>query len=265
MLSVLIVTFNSATTLDACLESLRGQVDELEVIVIDNGSADGSVALADAFPEARVFELGENRGFAAANNVGIRASQGEWLLLLNPDAEARPGALRALLDFAIAHPRAGAVGARLLNPDGSLQPSGRAFPTVGRYLLEVTGLWHRHISNVYREARDYDVSMEVDEVSGAALLLRRAALDEVGWLDEGFFLNWEDVDLCRRLRAAGWQVWYCAEAQVVHHFGVSRAGASDFVRRVSTQGAERYFRKHHGLAAVAIIKLAHVLKRLVKR
>lgn len=265
-LSVVIVSFNSATTLRACLGSLRGQRTDMEVIVVDNASTDDSLAAAREFAEAVVLAQRDNVGYAAANNAGIRAATGEFVLLLNPDCEVRPGALQALLDFADSHPDAGAIGAKLLNPDGTLQPSGRAFPTLGRWWLETTGLYRLRTDNANLDPqRDYDQSGEVDEVSGACMLLRRAALAQVDLLDERFFLLWEDIDLCKRLRAAGWKVWYCAEAQVVHHFGVSRKPVSELVRRVSMQSAERYFRKHHGTFAYAFVKSTHVAKEAARK
>lgn len=270
---VVIVSYNTRELLAACLESLVGLPSGIEVIVIDNASADGSAALVrERFPQVQLIENSQNVGYARANNQGILLSVGHYILLLNPDTEVQLGTLGRLVAFLDAHPEVGAVGLQLLNPNGTLQPSGRRFPTLASALgelLPLPGDWRRRLRGPL-EGRDYSQICEVDEVSGAALCLRRDALNQVGLLDEDFFLLGEDIDLCWRLKAAGWKVVYLPDAQVVHHWGGSRSKASaDRISLLSQRSYYLLFRKHRprveALAlkvAVAILTLLKLAKRL---
>jgi GT2 family glycosyltransferase len=269
-ISIVVVSWNTKELLARCLASLEVErpVAALEVIVVDNASADGSREMVAAdFPHVKLIANPDNRGFAAANNQGIAAAGGRYLLLLNSDTEVVPGSLRALVDFADAHPRAGIVGPQLLNFDGSLQPSGGHFPTPLSTLAELLGLarltgWPR-----YGTQRDYSLPAVVDEVSGAAMLLRATLLQELGGLDEDFTWGYEDVDLCRRTTAAGWSVHYLPAAKVRHEWGASRrlAPASTVLKAID--GRRHYFRKHHGRAAAALVMAAtvksHALRTLL--
>lgn len=225
-LSVVIVTWNSAAYIGPCLDALRADTDaSLECFVVDNASSDDTAAIVRReYPWATLIETGRNRGFAAANNLALRQARGRYLLLLNPDTELRPGALAALRAALERHPRAAAVGPRLVNGDGSLQFSTYRLPT------PATIGWEYFLRDARRPddaragryaAADYARERPAEGLLGACILLRQEAVDEVGLLDERFVMYCEEVDWCLRLRRAGWDVWYTPAATVVHHGGRS--------------------------------------------
>lgn len=227
-LSIIIVSWNVRQDLRACLESLRLSAEvPHELIVVDNASRDDTVAMLQAdFRAVRVLANSDNRGFAAANNQGLQIAQGAYLMLLNPDTVVPPGGLRLLLDFAEAHPEAGVIGPRLLNSDGSLQPSCRRFPTVWAALFRHTlfGRWfpNAHWMREYLMCDwSHDEPREVDWLSGAAMLIRREAFLQVGGLDESFYWGSEDVDYCYRMHQAGWKVLYTPQPAIIHRVGRS--------------------------------------------
>jgi N-acetylglucosaminyl-diphospho-decaprenol L-rhamnosyltransferase len=229
-LAAVVVSYNVAPLLARCLESLRRAGEEvrplghsLHVIVVDNASADGSVTLVrERFPDVVLIESQANLGFGAACNVGAGAAPGSPVLLfLNPDAEVTPGALPALLERLHRTPAAAIAGPRLVAPDGTAQGSRRRFPTLGALLLESTPLEWRHSGwstlRRYRCGGQPEVAGPVDWLSGACLLVRRSAFDEVGGFDPAFFMYFEEVDLARRLAGRGWESWYEPGAVVLHH------------------------------------------------
>lgn len=263
-LSVIIVSWNVRQHLLRCLASLERELGQLEaepeVLVIDNASSDGSAeAVEDAFPWVRLVRSPHNRGYPAANNLGLSQAGGEFLLFLNPDTEVQPGSLEALLDFARRHPQGGVVGPQLLNPDGSVQSSRRRFPTLWTALLESTTLEYRWPRNPgVRHLRMLDrpngEAMRVDWVYGAAFLVRRSAAEAVGPLDEGYFIYSEELDWCRRMVDAGWEVWYCPAARVIHHEGQS-SGQAVARRDILFHSAKvRYFEKFHGRWAARLLR-----------
>ena len=256
-LSVVIVNWNTRELLSECLRSLDASSGAVfETFVVDNGSADGSMEMVEReHPGARRILNRENLGFARANNQALALALGRYALLLNSDTRVAPGALAILVRFMDDHPRTGACGPRLLNPDGTLQPSGRSFPSALRALAALlpVGAWMRGRLATRLERRDYTLETEVDEVSGAALCLRSAALREVGTLDEGYFLFGEDVDMCWRLRSAGWTVHYVPRAEVTHVWGGSRNAQSERIRQLNRRAWVRLMRKHRpGVAAGAV-------------
>lgn len=226
-LSIIIVSWNVRRDLEVCLQSLRGNQDvAYELIVVDNASHDDTREMLQGYPEVRLIANADNRGFAAANNQGLAVAAGEFILLLNPDTIVPPGALRMLLDFAATKPRAGVIGPRLLNSDGSLQPSCRRFPTVRAALYR-----HTFLERLFPNAsatRDYlmadwdhETPRDVDWLSGACMMIRREAYEQIGTLDEGFYWGSEDVDYCFRAHRAGWDVWYTPQPAVTHAIGRS--------------------------------------------
>lgn len=252
-LSVIVVNYNTAPLLKACLSALRQhplRQGSMEVWVVDNGSQDDSVVMVrEQFLEVHLLANEVNRGFAAANNRAIRPSQGRYVLLLNPDTEVYPGALDEMLRFMDERPRAGAVGAQLLNPDGSVQTSCRAFPTLWAIFLRGSGLKRffprsRALRRYLMEEWDHCETREVDWLLGACLWMRRQALDEVGLLDGGFFLYYEDIDWCYRAKQGGWQVYYLPSARVLHRHQRESARGINKLTWIHVKSIIRLFRKH---------------------
>jgi N-acetylglucosaminyl-diphospho-decaprenol L-rhamnosyltransferase len=249
--SVLVVTFNSQEDIRACLDAVPSAARGVsyELIVIDNDSHDGTLRLVEEVsPEARILRQRANTGFARANNCGIEAAGGRFVLLLNPDAVAWPGSIASLVAYMDAHPRTGIAGPRLHDPDGSLQYSVRNFPTPSNQFFESLFM-HRfmprlsgRMGEVVYDAALYETSHGVGWVSGAAMLLRREALDRVGLLDERFFMYSEEKDLCYRAHLAGWSVDYVAEADVTHGHDAAESSEA-FARRLSSR--LMYFDKHY--------------------
>ncbi|MEO8287360.1 MAG: glycosyltransferase [Chloroflexota bacterium] len=264
-LSIVILNWNVADLLDACLRSLPAAAanwwPRTEVIVVDNASTDNSLELVRAnFPGIRLLSLPDNIGFSAGNNAGIRASHGRYIFLLNPDTVCEPGSISLLCDYIEAQPEVGIVGPRLLNPDGSLQPSRRRFPTLATALIESTPLQPLFSgSGVLRRFYMLDVPdgdpQQVDWLSGAALLCRRQTLQQVGLLDPGYFMFSEEVDLCRRAANGGWSTVYLPQSVVIHYGGQSteQAVASRHINFNTSKA--RYFRKHEGRPLGVLLRL----------
>jgi GT2 family glycosyltransferase len=249
--SAIVVSFNARDPLLACLRALHEQNERLlEVIVVDNASADGSAAAArQAFPKARVIDNPANLGFARANNRGLREAGGRYVLILNPDAELRPGALPALARYLDAHAAVAVVGPRTLNPDGGVQVSFGPRLSLGaewRQRRLVRGVKAGDPRSRREAERQASSEGSPDWVSGSCLLARAEALRAVDGFDEGFFLYEEDVDLCVRLRSAGWGVAFTPEAEVVHRLGASMAKAGALPRVEYQRSHLRYYRKHNG-------------------
>jgi N-acetylglucosaminyl-diphospho-decaprenol L-rhamnosyltransferase len=244
--SVVVVTYNGLPWVEQALASVRG----CETVVVDNGSSDGTVAFVrERFPEVRVVEQ-ENRGLAAGWNAGIAQTSGRYVLLLNSDAWLHEGALDALVAFADAHPRAAVVAPRLRNPDGTLQRSVRGFPTLWRLATEYLFLrklapGSRLLNAFYAGGFAHDEPREAEFLMGAAWLVRREAIDDVGPADEDFFLFSEEVDWAYRFRQAGWSSWFVPAAEATHVYGASHGGRL-FVEQ--QRGHLRFLRKHRGEA-----------------
>ena len=235
-LTAIIVTYNSRQEIDTCLQSLFGNLNfdipsnqEADVIVIDNASTDGTPEyLVRQWPQVKLLAQVDNLGFAAANNIGFNISQGDPVLLLNPDTVLTPGALSELLHTLELHPEAGLVGPRLMNSDGSLQSSCRDFPTllgdmVGMFELYRLKIIRRLLGRYLASLSDHCCPRPVDWISGACLLVRRAAIDAVGLMDESFFMYSEEMEWQYRMAKKGWLVWFEPAAQVIHTGGASTA------------------------------------------
>ena len=263
-LSVVVVSFNTRALLADCLASVfaaPGPV--LEVWVVDNASSDGSREMvARDFPDVKVIANAENLGFARANNLALERAAGRHVLLLNSDTRVLEDALARLVEFLDQHADVGACGPRLLNADLSLQRSGREFPGLGAAAIALLPLPAalRAMFASPTERRDHDAIAEVDDLTGAALCVRRAALDQVGMLDPGFFFFGEDVDLCWRLAHAGWRRCYVPQARVVHVLAGSHARRSDRTRYLTQRAYVRLLRKHRpGWSAESLAALAGAL------
>lgn len=242
--SAIVVTFNAMAWIEPCLESVR----DCELIVVDNGSSDGTQALVrERFPEARLIEQ-ENRGLGAGWNTGIEAASGSRLFFLNADAWAVGDAIAKLEEVLEREPGAALVGPRLRYPDGRLQRSVRGFPTLWRLATEYFFLRKlapktKLFNAFYGGGFSHDRELEAEFLMGAAFLVRREAIDEVGELDERFFLFSEEVDWCYRFRRAGWKVIFAPTAEVVHVGGASHAGR---LFREQVQGHLLFLEKHRG-------------------
>lgn len=261
-LSIIIVSWNVAELLHACLQSIEETRSRLrlETIVVDSASADDSVAMIRAeFPSVRLIACDENVGFPRGNNIGLTQANGRNVLLLNPDTRVLPRALAAMVAYLDGHDDIGALGPQLLNPDGSVQSSRRRFPTMTTMLFESTWLEGLAPSGIldHYYARDLPdgVTADVDWLTGACIMAPRLVFEEVGGLDEGYFMYSEELDWCRRVKGAGWRVVYLPEAQVVHHTGKSSEQAVT-ARHINFQQAKlRYARKYHGAGRATLLRV----------
>ncbi|MDH7480866.1 MAG: glycosyltransferase family 2 protein [Armatimonadota bacterium] len=251
-LSVVIVNWNTCSYLRKCLASVElDRISAMEVIVVDNASVDGSQEMVEReFPQVKLIKNTSNLGFSRAANIGIKASKGRYILLLNPDSEVQPGALSVLVKFADSNPRAGLFGPKILNADGSLQSSARRFPTPLAALFRNTFLGRLFPNNQYVKQylmADWDHSSprEVDWLSGAALMLRREMLDEIGLLDERFFMYCEDVDIAYRAKQKGWKAIYFPEAKIVHFLAKSSDQAPNKMILTFHQSMYAFYKKHY--------------------
>jgi teichuronic acid biosynthesis glycosyltransferase TuaH len=267
--SAVVVSFNTRDLLERCLLSLRAQAGvKLQTIVVDNASTDGSRELVrERFPEVELIELAHNMGFGPANNIAFERCDGEYVLLLNSDAFLADGALAELVATAARHPHAGAVGPRLLNPDGTLQRSAWPFPHAGRIMLEALGL-HRPLRRLGvlddLGTWEHDEERPVDFLIGACLLLRSSALSEVGGFDEAFWLYGEEADLQRRLAARGWQVVFTPRATAAHVGGASSARSQARLRSFYA-GQRRFLAKHGTVVAAPTARLALLVGSALRR
>ncbi len=256
------MSWNTADLLAACLRSLReaGEHRRVETIVVDNGSGDGTVEMMrQDWPEVRLVANATNEGFTKANNRAIALSRGEHLLLINADARLLPGCLDRLLARMAADPRAGAVGPRLVYDDGRWQrwTAGRApsLRSALNYFFFLDRLFpgQAAFAGIYL-GRDVRQAFRPDWVTSACMLVRRAALDQVGLLDERYFAYMDDVDLCQRLRDAGWNIWYSPDAEAVHLMGQSTRRHNRRVSPEALRSFNRYFARRHGHTATAVLK-----------
>ena len=267
-LSIVIVSWNTKDLLEACLRSVyQFPLDHsFEVWVVDNKSKDDSVAMVRThFPQVELIASEDNLGFAGGNNPAIPRCQGDYVLLLNPDTEVKANALNELVAFMDNHPEAGAAGSRLLNADGTLQPSCHPIPTLSREF------WRMFYLDALIPYGAYDMTKwdmtrphEVDVLMGASMLLRKTVLDTVGLLDEGYFMYSEEVDLCFRLQKAGWQLYWVPASQVVHYWGQSAKQVLAEMFLQLYRGKLRFFRKHYSGVTVFLYKVVLGLAALLR-
>ena len=265
-ISVVIVSYNTRDLLRECLQSLARECQgiESEVFVVDNISRDNSADMVAAeFPDVRLIRSETNLGFAAANNRAFPLANGRYIVLLNSDAFLHEGALRKSIAYMDAHDSVGLAGARLVGRDGSWQPSARLFPSLLNDFLTLSGLADKYSDSPFfgrfdRKWRANDPTPDdVDWVPGAFSLIRKSVLDRVGSFDEDFFLYYEEVDLCRRIKYAGYAVHYLPDVVVIHLGGessktvetltMSKSGSQLALWRM--RSAFLYYRRHHGAQA----------------
>jgi GT2 family glycosyltransferase len=257
-LTVIIVNWNAKALLANCLRSLRSHADglRLQIILVDNCSSDGSQEMiTSCFPEVDLVNSGANLGFARANNLVLDRVRSDLVLFLNPDTEVRPGALCRIRDVMLGDPGIGAVSCKTFDSSGAIQELGvQRFPTPMTELVKLL-----FFSNRTRRAltwwlprQDPEKSGFVEKLFGACLLVRRAVLNQVGSFDEQFFMYCEDVDLSQRIRAAGWKLYYDAEAEIMHVCGSSSSRATgEFSVLMMCESFWQLMRKHHGAVGSA--------------
>jgi GT2 family glycosyltransferase len=243
-LSVVIVSYNVRELLTACIDSVVKAAEgiDTEVFVVDNDSADDTVeVIARDYPSVHLINNKENLGFSKANNIAIRQSEGEYVLLLNPDTVVAEGTLRGAVEFMDQHPEAGGAGVRMHNADGTLAPeSRRAVPTPMVAARKMLGFTKRY----YMSYLPWDKPGKIEVISGAFMMLRRKAIDQVGMLDEDFFMYGEDIDLSYRLLKGGWQNWYLP-LDIIHYKGQSTVKSDFRYVHVFYQAMLIFFRKHY--------------------
>ena len=243
-LSVVIVNYNVRLLLEKCIKSVENALDGIEgdIFVVDNNSSDGSVEyIRERFPKVHIIANKENLGFARANNQAIRMTDAEYILLLNPDTVVYENTLQGCLDFMDANPEAGGVGVRILTREGNAAPeSRRALPTPWVAFLKMLGFTRRY----YMSHLPWDKPGRIEVVSGAFCMLRHKALDQIGLLDEDFFMYGEDIDLSYRLLKGGWQNWYLPY-DIIHYKGESTQKSSFRYVHVFYQAMLIFFRKHY--------------------
>lgn len=269
-LSIVIVNWNTRDLLRDCLASVFAGLGGLaaEVLVVDNASQDGSAEMVrHEFPQARVMENARNLGFAAGNNVALRCAAGRYVMLLNTDTLVHGAVLSEAVAWLDARPEVGVLGPKVLNADGSVQPSCSAFPSLGHLAMQTLGLTRIARFDHYRMTGwDRTTERRVEVISGAAMFVRRAAMEEVGLLDEAFFFYGEETDWCHRFARAGWELVF-APIPAITHFGGGAAGKLNHRRDVlMTEGTTRLHRKHGGpLAGAACFAIlsAHNASRAV--
>jgi GT2 family glycosyltransferase len=262
-LTVIIVSFNSARWLAPCLASIYEHAGDarLDVLVVDNNSADGSPELVEhRFPQVRVLRS-ENRGFARANNLGLKATDAPYVLFLNPDTNVREGTLGDLLRLLSKQPSVGILGCRQMSGEGSLLPTIRRFPSATRQLLEALGSEHFPIRAGWMGEREldpgaYSDSVQCDWVTGSFMLARREAVLAAGLMDERYFLYREETDLCLAVKNAGWTVLYTPEMTITHH---CTSSSSARLEAQEAYARRQYLFKHHGHARRSLSTLALAL------
>ncbi len=262
-LSILIVNWNTRDLVIKCVNSILKYPPDFdyEIIIVDNYSRDGSTdALVNLFgPNKRIHVISslKNLGFAKGNNLAYQNSTGEYILLLNPDTEVREGALQNLVEYMENHPGVAVVGPKLVNPDGSVQRSVRRFPGIFSSVIVFAGLHRFWRPDKYlMDDFSYEETADVDQVMGAALLTSRKIISEFGFLDENFWLWYEEVDFCKRVKEAGYQVKYYPRAVIMHQGGQAFSQMEVFDRkRAVARSLIYYFQKNGNFLEVLLIRI----------
>ncbi len=278
--TIILVSWNTRDLTLQCIDSLYTACGEYRacIWVVDNASNDGSVeAIRRHAPAVQIIANAANVGFAAANNQAMRESRSRYVLLLNTDTLAQPDSIAALIDFADQHPQAGMVGPMLLNPDGSYQGSFAWQPTIISELLSASGIGVRVFGRWFPNANPKQAkhAQETGYIQGACMLVRSDAVNQIGLMDEGYFMYSEEPDWCLRMAQAGWQIWYTPAARIVHYGGQSTRQRRHEMVVALYRSKVRFFAKHYGQNSadwfctmlLAILRLKHygqVLKAWIK-
>lgn len=252
-LSIIIVSYNSKEFIKKCLNSLlaSGHNLTIKIIAVDNASQDGSIDLIRKdFPEIKIISNIRNLGYAKACNQGIEKAEGRYFFILNPDTKLSGGSLEGMVRFMDENPRCGILGPKLLDKNGKIQLSCRAFPSYStaffnRYSL-LTKIFprSRYAQRYLKASWSHDRIQETDWVSGAAMLIKRDCLDQIGNFDEGFFMYCEDIDICQRARKNGWLVIYYPYVEFTHFIGGSIKNTSHLTIIWHHRSIWRYYKKY---------------------
>ncbi len=266
-LSIIIVNWNTKELLLPCVRSAceSAQGISREVIIVDNGSRDGSGnEVKKTFSFIHLVENEKNLGFAKAVNQGLQKASGRYVLLLNPDTQVKEKAIEELVSFMETHSRAGISGVQLLNSDGSKQNSIANFPSLGTELLNKSLLRWLFPKKFPGKEKDYPEPIEVDSVIGACMMVRRDALDQVGLLDEDYFLFLEETDWCYRMKRAGWKIYHIPQAEVYHFQGRSAEKEKRKARVEYYRSRYLFFKKHRGQFQWVVLLVGVVFKLMVE-
>lgn len=250
-ISAIVVNYNAGDLLKVCIESLRACPPVREIIVVDNASRDDSLDALQVLPEITVVRNSQNLGFAAACNIGIELAHSSYLLFLNPDCSFEQGTIMTIADYLSKDDKAGMAGGLLINPDGTEQRgSRRSVPTPWRSFVRAFGLY-RLVNRWPRLFDDFNLHnkplptapIEIEALSGACMLVKRKAVNDVGLWDEGYFLHCEDLDWCMRFRQKGWKILFVPTAKVTHAHGACSGSRPIFVEWHKHKGMMRFYRK----------------------
>lgn len=257
-ISIIIVSWNAKAFLEECLDSLSAPLaqDNVEIFVVDNASSDGSPEMVEAkFPRVKLIQAGGNLGFSKANNLGIRASTGRYVCLINSDVKVLGDCLWAMVKFMDENPTVGIGGPRMLNRDGTMQVSCRKLPSLWNNFCASSGLAAAfpHTAFFTSEQMFYfphDRVARVEVIAGCYWIVRRSAMDQFGLLDEAFFIYGEDVDWCRRCWTSGWEIVFAPVGEAIHYQGGSSSNDPVRFSVAQQQAVIQYWRKHHSAVAV---------------
>lgn len=260
--SVVIVSWNVRDLLQQTLETLYRESRHVsfETVVVDNGSTDGSVELVrESWKQVRLISLPENRGFAVGNNIGFNEARGRYILLLNSDTIVLPTTLPGMVSFLDQHPETGCVGARHLNPDGTLQRSIDNFPSLLNDFLSYSELHRLSVLQPFLRRRfpwwsEHDQVRDVDWVNGACMMVRSEVIAQLGGLDEGYFIYAEEIDWCYRMIQAGWRVSFTPEAEIIHLGGQAMNRVADKRIVLKYKGQYRFYRKHYPIWKYVVLR-----------
>lgn len=267
-LSISIVNTNNRTLLDQCLGSIYQATRQIsfEIFVVDNCSNDGSAEMVRRkYPAVHVIENEKVLGYSASHNRALKRCQGRSVLVFNEDMLVKSGALDIMVAFMDAHPDAGMLGCRLLNPDGSLQPSCRTFPDLRIVLFRSLYLDKLLPRNRWTGANfmsywGHDTVREVDVIKGCCMVVRREVLDQVGLMDERFFIYYEETDWCYRTKQQGWKIYFTPDAEIVHYGEQTTSRQSARMTLIHRQSQLKYFQKHHGEVTAFLVRLLSILE-----
>jgi len=271
-LSIIIVNYNSGDLLSKVIDSVRKNIVNIkyEIVVVDNKSTDKSLALINSEFPVNIIKLDSNLGFSKANNIGADNSKGDFLYFLNPDAFIIDTYTELLLDDLKKNDDVGIIAPEILNMNGSLQYNARLYPTIRRLFFYTFGvtkiLQNRYICDYKMEYFDNSKPIYSDWVSGAAFIMKKKTFDEVFGFDESFFLFYEDVDLCRKVKTLGYKIKYSPIAKVKHIWGGTSEGLKEFTQKEEFLSRFKYFKKHHNniiYNIIVLLTLFNIILRIV--